>query len=221
MKTNNLLCITTAAVATAALTVAIFGGGSMEAGDDSASAGPEVAHPKLTIKGVDLSLAAAGAGVVHAGDQPTYEIKAVNTTDQPATVDVCLSMTATPPILTMSRLVRMPECIWTTNESLQLNARETKTLTVETRTGLPTNSLIAVHLSDLNANQSGQPNGIFVSNISMSDPTVRPIANVNSFVPNFQALGIVALNFSTVTIPAAGVPPGEPAQWAAAKALVK
>ena len=176
MKTNSLLCITTVAIATAALTVATFGGGSMEAGDESAAAGSRISQPKLTICGVEMSLAAADAKVFHAGDQPTFELKAVNTSDQPADVKVAVTLTASSPTSMFSRVMRLPATLWTTTQSLKLNGKEARTVSLGVTTNLPANNLFSVRLAD-----------------ATSEPATvagRPV---------YMERGIVGLSFSTVT----------------------
>ena len=182
MKKNDLLTIATAAIATAALTVAIFGGGSTKAGNDSAAMGAPVVQPKLNIQGVELSLVAADSRVFHAGEQPAFELRAVNTNSQSADVGVCVTMTAASPVSVFSRVVRMPVALWTTNERLKLDARESKTFTLNALTNLPENSLITLRLSD-------------------------PILEADQRPSPFLQPGIVALSFSTVTNVAPGSEP--------------
>jgi hypothetical protein len=97
MKTKDILTITTVALGTATLTVAAFWAGPIEAGGDADAASAKIAKPQLVSHGVEMTLAATGGRVFKAGDQPEFELTALNTTNQPASVSVCVTMTASSP----------------------------------------------------------------------------------------------------------------------------
>jgi hypothetical protein len=72
----------------------------------------------------------------------------VNTTDQPAKVDVGVTMTASAPASPMSRTIVMPWTLWQRQEWVSLGPRETKVLTLCASTNLPPNKVITVSLRE-------------------------------------------------------------------------
>ena len=175
MQTKNLVSITTVALATALVTVVMCWSGSMEAGSGTDAAVPTIATPKLVSHGVEMTLAAAEGRIFKTGDAPAFDLKAVNTTDNPVTVQVGVVMTATAPADRMSRVLVMPTNLWQEHRELVLQPHETKQVTVATQTKLPAGKLVSVRLqaSTVAANQS-------VAQLAKAAPA-----------------GIVALNFST------------------------
>jgi hypothetical protein len=190
MKEKDLLMITTVALGTAALTVAGFLGSPLEAGSEPTALVDAIATPKLTAAGIEMSLAPAGGREFKAGDQPAFELRAVNTLDRPSSATVRLTMTATAPADRLSRVLLMPAVLWQEQRALTLGPNETKVFTFNARTNLPASSSISVSLSEVD----GLPQTAAADHPERS--TVSPL-------PLLSGPGIVALSFSTVT-PAAG-----------------
>ncbi len=193
MKTNDLLTITTAAVATAALTVATFGGSPLEAGGDAATPALKIAIPMLVSHGVTMTLTAPGGRVWKAGEQPAFELKAVNGAGQAATVCVSVTMNSTSLASMMSRVPRAPAVLWQEQCTLTLKAGETQVFTLAAHTNLPPNCMISVLLGEV-------------------DPTLAKKGVTTSFAsfgPGAALPLISALNFSTLTNPP-GAPAGAP-----------
>ena len=94
MKTKDILTIATAALGTATLTVAAFWAGPIDAGNDADAPPAKIAKSRLVSRGVEMALAPAGGRTFKAGDQPEFELTALNTTNQPASVSVCVTMTS-------------------------------------------------------------------------------------------------------------------------------
>ena len=94
MKTKDLTMIATAALGTATLTVAALWTGSLDAGNDADSPPPKIAKPLLVTRGIEVALAPAGERVFRAGDQPAFELTALNTTHQPTSASLCVTMSA-------------------------------------------------------------------------------------------------------------------------------
>ena len=175
MKTKDALTIATAALGTATLTVAGFWAGSLDAGSEADAPPAKIARAHLVSRGVELALAAAGGRTFKAGDQPEFELTAVNTTDQPAEVDVGVTMTASAPASSMSRTIVMPWTLWQRQEWVSLGPNETKVLTLCASTNLPPNKVITVSLRK-------------------ADAGAAPVL-----------MGVTALSFSTVVSEAAPV----------------
>ena len=94
MKTKELVMIATAAFGTATLTVVMFWTSPIDAGNDADTPPPKIAKSLLVSHGIELALAPAGGRTFKAGDQPEFELTAVNTTQQPASASVWVTMTS-------------------------------------------------------------------------------------------------------------------------------
>jgi hypothetical protein len=134
-----------------------------------------------------MTLSAAQGREFKEGDQPEFELRAVNTLKQPAQVAVCVIVTATTPGGLMSRIGPMPSVLWQDQVDLALKPNETRVLNLATRTKLPAKSSISVSLS-----QVGDPG-------KAGNPSLAPLA------PNGQP-GIVSMRFSTVPRPPTPTP---------------
>jgi len=172
MKTKDALTIATAALGTATLTVAGFWAGSLDAGSEADTPPAKIGKARLVTHGVELALGAAGDRTFKVGDEPEFELTAVNTTDRPAQVDVGVSMTATAPADAMSRTILMPWTLWQRQEWVTLGPRETKVLTLCASTNLPPNKVITVSLRE--AGEGAAPVLMGVTALSFS--TVAPKA---------------------------------------------
>ncbi len=162
------MTMTTAALGTATLTVAAFLAAPLDAGNDADAPLPKIAKARLVSRGVELSLAPAGGRVLQAGDQAEFDLTALNTTDEPASVTVDIAMTASSPMDALSRTIRLPSALWQAEQVVTLQPRETKVVMLSTRTNLPPNSII---------------------NVSLREPGPKLA---------LELLGITALSFSTV-----------------------
>ena len=187
MKTKNLTTIVSVALATASLTVMTFWSGALNAGDDGDKPAAQIARPKLATHGIEMTLAAAQGRTFSAGEEPAFELTAINTTDETATTSVGIAMTASSPTDTMSRVPRMPASLWQQQHPLVLQAHETKVLNLAVPAKLPPNSMIAVTLQESAPAAAGPANP--------APPTPLRLAGA-------PRNGIVALSFSTA-IPAA------------------
>jgi hypothetical protein len=168
MKTKDILTITTVALGTATLTVAAFWAGPIEAGGDADAPPSKIGKSRFVAHGVELTLASAGDRAFRAGDQPEFELTALNTTNQPASVSVCVTMSASSMADAFSRVIRLPTVLWQQEQVVTLQPNETKVLALCASTNLPANSVISVSLG-------------------------APGQKAAPFLP-----GIVALTFSTV-----------------------
>ena len=168
MKRKDILTITTVTLGTATLTVAAFWAGPIEAGSDADAPAAKIAQPQLVSHGVEMTLAPAGGRVFQAGDQPEFELTALSTTNQLASVAVSVTMTAASPADALSRVIRLPKVLWQHEQVVTLQPHETKVLALCASTNLPPDSVISV---------------------SLREPGVK----ATPFLP-----GIVALSFSTV-----------------------
>ncbi len=174
MKTRDLLTVTTVAMGTAALTIATFWAGSIDAGGEPDQLPAKIIQPKLVTEGVELTLATAGGQTFKAGDEPTYELKAVNTTDKPADVAVRVAMTTSAPANPMSRVAIAPTPLWQSTQIVKLQPNETKVLTVASDKKLPAGQAVSVSLRPQPTAAAGQ---------------AKPISS--------SSANIVALNYST------------------------
>ena len=179
MNTKDLLTIATAALGTATLTVVAFWAGPIDAGNDADTPPPKIAKARFVSHGIELSLAPAGGCTFKAGDQPEFELTALNTTHQAATAAITVTLSASSPPDPMARTIRLPSMLWQQDQSLTLKPSETKTLTLSARTNLPPNSVISVSLRDQNPGAGPVPAAITALSFSTLVPGARPVFALN------------------------------------------
>lgn len=206
MKTKDLVTITAVALGTATLTVLTFWSAPLEAGNEAEQMTAEIAKPKLVAKGVEVTLAAAESRAFKAGDEPVFDLTAVNPTCEPVSVAIRLAMTGTSPASLMSRLPVMPTMLWQDCHTLALKPNETKTIAVPTKTKLPAGTMFSVTLREdspamANAAQV-QVQPVPGTPITVTEALPAQIVLLNGQRGGLQAAfaqgGIVALSFSTV-----------------------
>jgi hypothetical protein len=192
MKKNDLMSVTLVAVGTATLTVAAFLANPLEAGSGASAPATPIATPKLVAGGLELSLVPAPGRVFQAGDQPAFELRAVNTRPEAATVKVCVTLRASDPAGLISRVVRVPAVFWREEQVLTLGANESQTTAVLVRTNLPANRLISVLLSQAVPEETPAAAGGFLPNTP--EPRLGMASAENPAAPR---PAILALTFST------------------------
>ncbi len=192
MKTKDLMTVMTVAVATASLTVMTFWSGALNAGDDEGKPAAQNAKPKLLAHGIEMTLAAADDRTLTAGEEPVFELTAVNTTGEAATASIHIAMTASSPRDMMSRVPRLPSALWQQDQPLVLQPNEAKMIRIPVAVKLPANNMIAVSLGEANATPAAA---------AATSPELKPL-QLRAGVP---LSGIVAMNFSTAVpaVPAA------------------
>ena len=190
MKTNDLMTITSVALATATLTVATFLAASLEAGNDADSTTAKIATPKFVSNGIEMTMSTVGNEVYKAGDQPAFELTAVNTTDQPASLSTCLAMSTSSPRDAFSRVAIMPSPLWTQVQLVELEPKATKVFKFSTNKNLPANSTVTVSLSEEPQRQNTTPS-VATSQFDYS-ATPAQVQRLSTFSP-----GVTVLTFST------------------------
>jgi hypothetical protein len=120
----------------------------LDAGNDAEAPTPMIAKTRLVSRGIELGLAPAGGRTFQAGDQPEFELTAINTTNQTASVSLCVTMTASSLADALSRTVRLPLVLWRQEQIVSLGPNETNVLTLVTGTNLPAKSVVSVSLQD-------------------------------------------------------------------------
>ncbi len=200
MKTKDLLTIGTAALGTATLTVLFLATPRMT-GTDTNPTTATITQPKFAANGIEVTLSANGREF-KAGDQPEFELRAVNTLNQPAEVAVCATLTSLSPGGLMSRIGPRPAILWHQDIEVALKANETKVLTLDARTNLPANREISVSLSQ-------------VSQAGKTTAADNPGNTAAALLLQGRVPGIVALRFSTAppktTPTVTSTPAGNPA----------
>jgi hypothetical protein len=182
MNTKDLTIISSVALATATLTVAAFLPNSLNANDDNVP--KQITQPKLVSHGVEFTLAAAEHQALKAGDEPAFELKAVNTTAEDIDASVLVSMTSTAPQSKFSRMVVLPAPLWQKTCPMTLKPKETKVIPLVTATKLPQNSTISVTLRAASPQKTGA--------------TVQPMPYAVQAPAGIPASAIVALSYSTL-----------------------
>lgn len=148
MKTNDVLIITTVALGTAALTISSLWPSSLNAGDEAAMA-PEVSKPKLISHGLELTMGMNPRKRPVAGEQPIFEVKALSLTNITTDVNLRIVMSAAGPADAFSRVLRLPEILWTDQRSLIVPPGGTKVVIFSPAKRLPPNKLISVSLQEV------------------------------------------------------------------------
>jgi hypothetical protein len=166
MKTKDLLTIATAALGTASLTVVTFWAGPIDAGNDADAPPPRLARSLLISHGVELALAPAGGRTFKAGEQPEFTLTAINTTNQPASVSVCVTMTASVPVNKLSRAIPLPSVLWRQEQIVSLQPNQTKVYALFAKTNLPPMSVVSLSLQDLEQKPARLPAGIVALSFS-------------------------------------------------------
>jgi len=181
MKTKDLAIIGSVAFATATLTVAFFLPNSLNAGNDAAPA--QIVQPRLVSNGIEFTLAAVEHQTFKAGDEPAFELKAINTTAENADATVLVSMTSMAPPSAFSRLVGIPAPLWEKTCPVTLKPNETKVIALDTTTKLPQNSTINLILRTASPQETG-PN---------AQPKPQMVVTTTS-----NPSAVVALSYSTL-----------------------
>jgi hypothetical protein len=179
MKTKDLLTVTTVAMGTAALTIATFWAGSIDAGGEPDQLSAKIDQPKLVSQGVEVTLAAAGGQTFKAGDEPSYELKAVNTTDKKKEITIHVVMTTSAPADRMSRLAVFPAPLWQCTQELALCPNETKVVTLTSDKKLPAGQVVSVSLrpgAAPLAGRAGSPNSSIGNIVALNYTTQAPTA---------------------------------------------
>ena len=175
MKTKDLLTIATAALGTASLTVVTFWADPIDAGNDADAPPPKLAKSLLVSHGVELALAPAGGRTFKAGDQPEFVLTALNTTSQPASASICVTMAASAPASFESRVIRAPSVLWRQEQIVSLQPNETKVYSLCARTNLPAKSVISVSLQDPAEKPARFPAGIVALRFSTTPAGALPV----------------------------------------------
>jgi hypothetical protein len=171
---------------TAAVTVATLIGNGLEAGDDNDTP-RSPATRALVIDGIKVTLAAADSRQFQAGDQPVFELHAVNTRGTAAKAQVRLTMTSVAPASALSRIPTIPSRMWENQQSITLGANESKTIRITAQTNLPPERLISVSVA--NANVPGA-----AAKLTGVGNSPGAAAQLHAARP----VGVPALNFTTV-----------------------
>ena len=175
MKTKDLLTIATAALGTATLTVIAFWAGPLDAGNDADAPPAKLPRARLVSRGVELGLAPVGGRTFKAGDQPKFELTALNTTDQPASVSVCVTLASAAPPNPLARVILLPSVLWQREQLVMLSPKETKVLALCANTNLPANRVISVVLRDLDPKAAPALTEITALSFSTAAPEAPPV----------------------------------------------
>jgi hypothetical protein len=184
MKTKDLMTIATVALGTASLTVMAFWSDPLAADNEGSVPAAAIMKPKLVSHGVEMTLAAAETRTFQAGDEPRFDLTAINTSGEPATARIWVEMTTSSPADMLSRVPRRPSALWRQDFTLPMKPNETKVVTIPAPVKLPAKSMIAVSLGESEPPQT---------KAATNSPTIQPAPRLGAS----RQPGIVALNFST------------------------
>jgi len=174
VKAEHIKTIVTTAAATAAIALAALWPAFLNGADDGNAVTPSIKTPRFVQGTVEFTLALPDTQqTFKAGDEPAFDLVAVNTGDQPATAAVeavMMSTTVPPP---RSRTPGRQMTVWHEPLTVVLGPHETKTFKTETNTAVPDNSKMSIYLHSVT--QSPGEDSRLVSMLSFSTATdVQP-----------------------------------------------
>jgi hypothetical protein len=174
MNRKDIATIATVALGTATLTVAGFWAGPIDAGAESDPPPAKVNKTSLVTHGIEMTLAPAAGRIFKAGEQPEFELTALNTTAEAASAPVCVSLNASSPRDMMSRVMVLPMVLWQHDQIVKLQPKERKTFTLCANTNLPPNQMFTVSLRE--PEQKGGPvlRGVMALTFSTVDSKAAP-----------------------------------------------
>ena len=143
MKTNDVVAVLGIAGATAVMVLVLVGPGLATAVDEGAKAAPEIARPKLLVDGCTITLKTDKASY-KAGETPTIEIEAVNSSQEAVELPIELFLSAQSAMSAVSRMGPVSRQYWTRKCILVLKPGERKTMAVAADAGTPANSSISL-----------------------------------------------------------------------------
>ena len=153
MKAENVSKMMSTALITLGIALAAFWPAFTNATDEGNAVGPKITDPQFVAGGVEMRLKAVHNRTFREGEEPAFEVTAVNTTDEPTSVTVGTLMTSSPKANRMSRTLPRSVSLWKAPLTISLRPRETKTVTESTDTKLPPNTKIDVYLGPADAAQ--------------------------------------------------------------------
>jgi hypothetical protein len=167
MKIKDLAIIGSAALVTATLTVAVFLPNLLNADNDSAP--DKIAQPKLVSQGVEFTVTSVNGQTFKAGEESSFNLKAVNTTGKDVDTTVDITMTSMAPASKLSRMPAFPQTLWQKTCSLTLKPNETKIVSLATDKILPPNSTINIKLEPVDSQDASvneKPNSPMIFKIN-------------------------------------------------------
>jgi hypothetical protein len=179
----------------------------MEAGGDGDGLTAKVAQPKLTANGVEITIALVENQSLKPGDEPAFELRLVNTTNQPAAAAVRVAMSSMSLGPSVSRIGPIAQEFWQDRYTMTLKPSETKVVAIATKTKLPANSTINVVLQSVDpstATAAPVAYGFSKTYVQTAKPNLVSVPPNAPKVQADQRFGldpsaIMALSFSTVT----------------------
>ena len=147
MKRNDITAILVVAAATMAFSLVTMGPDRVGAVDEAADVTPVVVQPKLEADGCVFTVKTEKASYA-AGEKPVLLVTATNPTDQPVDARVWLMVQSQSPSSPMSRVISIPEMLWSEECPIPLAAGETKTIRIETEAALPAGKTVSIAISN-------------------------------------------------------------------------
>ena len=147
MRLRGVLVVMGTAAVTTAFTVSLFGPRGLIAVDTVGTIKPVIAQPRFASQGCEFVLKTDKTGY-EAGEQPALEVTASNSTDKAVTTTVWVNILASAPASLTSRMLPIPQTLWSHPCVFGLTPRESKTLTIASETKLPGGKNISITITD-------------------------------------------------------------------------
>jgi hypothetical protein len=160
MKRQNILVMLGTAAVTAALTVMLLAPRGVGAAVPKIKA--VIAQPHFTSQGCVFALKTDKAEY-GAGDCPVVEVKASNPSDKSVEATVWINISASAPMSPLSRMLPVPQMLWSQRCVVSLKPGETKTLKVTSEAKLPAGQNISFTISD-------KERAVLADNLDVKDP---------------------------------------------------
>jgi hypothetical protein len=143
MRLSDILAIVGVAVATMATTLGLLVPRHVTAESQKKAIKPTIAVPKLTVDGCVFTVSADKLEYAP-GEKLVLTVKAVNTSSEPVTTSVSLSVTATSPASMLSRRLVLPTPLWTGECPVNLQPNESRTVKLDTDAALPAGQMTSI-----------------------------------------------------------------------------
>jgi hypothetical protein len=150
MKMQKIVTVIGAALATMALVLSLAGPGRLEAVDTDAAAVLDIQRvieqPTLDLEGLKVTLNTDKPKYAP-GDEPVVRLEITNPTDTAVKTKLWLGMTSTSPASRMSRIMVLPEYVWSENCDLELEPGAKQTIELKTKHKIAEKQIISVTMS--------------------------------------------------------------------------
>lgn len=147
MKLRDAFVVLATAAVTTVFTVSLLAPSGVDAVDAVARIKPLIVQPRFVSQGCGFVLKTDKVDY-QAGDTPAIEVTASNPTDKPATTTVWVTISASAPASLMSRMLPVPQTLWSHPYVFSLKPGVSTTLSITSEAKLPAGKNISISITD-------------------------------------------------------------------------